>query len=380
MASIRDIQNIIIDYVQDYNTKLNKNLLANEDFFGDTVRILDFLNHYYTYLLDVFDVERIDYVISNMKLIRKYITGLEAKIDIEPIYQVTEDEYRRSKKGVHKVRKLIVPKEEKKDIFDSLVRSYKLYEQEFKNQVYTVYTNDNIYNFTLKEEYFPYIIGLNTDDISKEVITLSKREQKYYEQLPSMLEKFSTNAGINSLDNYERENYHSLFNYSYLKLKNFSFLNFLERKTPKLVTSHQEKIDSNICTNTFFSSIINVGKKSGYSVVGFHENSKFSEGYAESDVYMSNNYKVLDEIGITTAIFRTDKVHSPHYLELIKLYPAQAQIKFIDYLLEHSTLNKIELLKQYQNRLKRALFDQLNLEYRLQESMYEDNKKGMITV
>lgn len=371
VSNIKNIQEIIINYVQDYNQKLNKNLLVNEDFFGDTLRLIDFLNNYYTYLVKSKDEERILNVLDHFELLRKEVTGLELPSTHDVLSYITEDEYRQMKKGVYKVRKMILPLEEKENILKGLSKSYELYENAFKDQLYMVYTNDNIHNFELKERYFPHVIGLNLENQTKDVDTLDSKEIEYYQGLPFMLETMTTKKGLSSLDQYERKNYHSLFNYSYLKTKNLAFFNFSKLTTPMLVVNSFRKIESNVKTNTFFATPIQVGKKSAYSVVGFHENSKFSDGFADSDIHMKDSKKVKGDMGITTAIFRKNKLLPPHHFELIKLFTVTEQIHFIDEILENEVMEKAyQHLKQYQNRLKRSLCDQLSLEYQL---------KGMIS-
>ncbi len=365
VSKMKNIQKIIIDYVQDYNQGLNKNLLANEDFFGDTIRLLDFLNNYYSYLVKIKDQVRISNVLEHMDLLRKEVTGLEED-QMPPQASITEDEYRQMKKGVLKVRKMIFPLETKQMILNDVMKSYDLYESCFKDQLYMVYTNENIYNFELKERYFPYVIGLNLEDQKKDVDTFTSKELEYYQQLPSMLKEITSN--MMSLDAYERNNHHSLFNYSYVKAKTLSFFNFAQMKMPMLVVNNSKKIDSNVKTNTFFATPIEVGQKDAYSLIGFHENSKFSDGYAEAEIYMKDSKKIKGDVGITTAIFKKNKLLPPYHYELIKVFPVTKQIHFIDQILETNERDAAyQSLKQYQNRLKRGLCDQINLEYQLKQ-------------
>lgn len=367
---MKDIQEIIQIYVKDYNQKLNKNLLVNEDFFGDTLRIIDFLNHYYTALIHLKDYQMIYFVLDHVDFIRKYIIGLG--LSTKPSYMITDDEYRQARKGVHKVRKMIPSVSSKKDIFHHLLTSYQRYDENFKDQTYIVYTNDNIYNFELKEEYFPHVIGMNLEDKIQDVDTFTEKEKAYYHQIPEMLQKLSSESGLKSLDEYERKNYHSLFNYSYLKVKNISFLNFMSLDTPMFIVNNSKKVDSNVRTNTFFASPIKVGKKESYSMIGFHENSKFSQGYAESNVYLKDTHQIHGEMGITTAIFRKSKSNPSFPLELVKIFTLHEQIQFIDYILRNNdSLSHMKDLINYQGRLKRSLCDQINLEYQLKDMMYE---------
>ena len=71
MDELKEFQQIIELYVQDYNTRLHKKLLVNEDFFGDTIRIIDFLNHYYQEILKEKDLTQTLKVKENLHLIRK---------------------------------------------------------------------------------------------------------------------------------------------------------------------------------------------------------------------------------------------------------------------------------------------------------------------
>ena len=153
MDELKEFQQIIELYVQDYNTRLHKKLLVNEDFFGDTIRIINFLNHYYQEILKEKDLTQTLKVKENLHLIRKVFTGInEAPLVLKPI-SITSDEYRRSKKGVHKVRRIIPSIAEKQHLFDKILKSYDLYNKYFKNQEYLVYTNNSIYTFELKENY-----------------------------------------------------------------------------------------------------------------------------------------------------------------------------------------------------------------------------------
>lgn len=373
MAELKNIQRIIELYVQDYNKKLGKNLLLNEDFFGDTLRLIDFLNHYYDYLIKEKDEQRISFVIEQIPFIRKYITGLTPQEDSYTLSVITDDEYRQANKGVLKVRKLIPSISEKRNTLGQALSSYKRYEEEFKNQVYMVYTNDNIYNFELKEEYLPPILGLNLEDQVKDVYTMGDKEKEYYQKLPGMLEKMCTNEGIMALDTYEHKNFHSLFNYSYVKTKNISFQHFMNLRKPMLVISNHKKVDSNVKTSTFFATPILVGKSSSYSIVGFHENSKFSKRYAESKI-CKKAQEIKGEYGITTSIFRQNKILPPHHFELVRLFTISEQVNFINEVLNHPHTKNLSDLKQYQDRLKRSLYDQINLEYKLEAVLKEHTK------
>lgn len=366
MSKMKNIQEIIINYVQDYNQELNKNLLANEDFFGDTLRLLDFLNNYYTYLVKSKDQERISNVLEHIDLLRREVTGLEEQTNQELIH-MTEDEYRQMNKGVLKVRKMIFPLETKGLILNNLIKAYDFYKTSFKDQLYMVYTNENIYNFELKERYFPQVIGLNLEDQKRDVDTFTTKELEYYQSLPQMLREMTSKQGLESLDAYERKYHHSLFNYSYVKSKTMAFFNFVQMNTPMLVVNNSKKIESNVKTNTFFATPIEVGQRKAYSLVGFHENSKFSDGYAASEIYIKDSKKIKGDVGITTAIFKKNKLLPPHHYELIKLFPVTQQISFIDQMLDNKEGDLYQPLKQYQHRLKRRLCDQISLEYQLKQ-------------
>ena len=45
MIDYKKFGQIITSYVEDYNNTLNKKLLIDDDFFGDTIRLIDFLNN-----------------------------------------------------------------------------------------------------------------------------------------------------------------------------------------------------------------------------------------------------------------------------------------------------------------------------------------------
>lgn len=362
MDELKEFQQIIELYVQDYNTRLHKKLLVNEDFFGDTIRIIDFLNHYYQEILKEKDLTQTLKVKENLNLIRKVFTGInEAPLVLKPI-SITSDEYRRSKKGVHKVRRIIPSIAEKQHLFDKILKSYDLYNEHFKNQEYLVYTNNSIYTFELKEDYFPHVIGLSLDDNVNDVFNLSEKEQNYYQQLPVMIKHMNTQTALQQLERYEYR-HHSLFNYAYLKVKNGSFLNFCVLNQPMFVRHTDRKEGTNIKSNTYFIKPMCLLESQAYSLLGFHENSKFSQGYAESDIRLIEKKKPKGECGITSALFRKSKTLSPRNLNLIRLYTMNEQIQFINEIIPHLEQGHVvKELHEYQNRLKQSLFDYMNLE------------------
>ena len=363
MRDYKKFWQIITSYVEDYNNTLNKKLLIDDDFFGDTIRLIDFLNKYYKLISNSKDVNKINAIKENVNTIRECFTGLNQKEEELFKTNINLDTYRQAKKGVHKVRKLIPSVSEKKEIIDSLVDSYNIFNDKFKNQEFLVYTNNSLYSFELKEDYFPHVIGLSLEDNVEEQSDLSEKEISYYKNLPNMLNKLNNLASLESLDKYEHDNYHSLFNYSYLKVKNTCFRNFYYNKLPMFVYHNIKKENSNIKTNTYLLKPIILENETSFASIAFHENSKFNFGYAESNIEFGDKLKINGEYGITTALFKKDKIIGPRNFNLVRMYTINEQIKFIDMIEKDIKDSKItKELKDYQNRLKRSLFDYINLE------------------
>ena len=366
MRDYKKFWQIITNYVEDYNNTLNKKLLANDDFFGDTLRLIDFLNKYYKMLLSNNSIDKIKNVKKNINIIRECFTGLNQEKNKLYDSQLSLDSYRQSKKGVHKVRKLIPSIAEKKEIFDSLLTSYEVFESKFKNQEFLIYTNNSLYSFELKEEYFPHVIGLSLDDNISEQYELNEKEINYYKNLPNMLKTLTKSDLLKSLDKYEHDNYHSLFNYAYLRVKNNSFKNFYYNKNPMLVNHYIKKENSNMKTNTILLKPFLLENELVFSTIGFHENSKFNFGYSDTDIEFKDKLKFIGEYGIVTSLFKKDKILGPRNFNLVKIYTINEQINFIDILESNIKNAKImKELKDYQNRLKRSLFDYINLECRI---------------
>ena len=114
MRDYKKFGQIITSYVEDYNNTLNKKLLIDDDFFGDTIRLIDFLNKYYKLISNSKDVNKINAIKENVNTIRECFTGLNQKEEELFKTNINLDTYRQAKKGVHKVRKLIPSVSEKK--------------------------------------------------------------------------------------------------------------------------------------------------------------------------------------------------------------------------------------------------------------------------
>lgn len=366
MNQYENFQKIIVEYVNDYNKELEKKLLADEDFFGDSIRLIDFLNKYYKMAFSKNDSARLLSIKKNLDIIKSCFTGINKKNDNIYDPNISLDIYRQSKKGVHKVRRIIPSISDKQKIFDSLIDSYDVYNKNYKNQEYLVYTNNSIYDFELKDDYFPHIIGLSLKDNMEDHHNLADKEIEYYKNLPKMINQLKSPKALKSLDNYEHNNLHSLFNYSYLNVKNSCFQNFYFDNLPMLVYNNKKKENSNVKMNTYFLKPIKINQQIAFSSIGFHENSKFNFGYAESNIEFIDKIKLNGECGVTTALFKKDKNISVRDFKLVKIFTINEQIKYIDFLLHQLNNKKIvnEFFK-YQMRLKKSLFEYVNFECRI---------------
>lgn len=363
MIELEKFQELMRSYGENYNQCFNKHLQMNEDFFGDTIRMIDFLNHYYHELLKENKKEELALIQKNFSFLRHIFTGIdENPIDLSQL-PISPDEFRQSKKGVLKVRRIIPTPIEKHTLFSQLLDLYQLFNEEFEDQEYLVYTNNSIHSFELKPSYFPHVIGLSLEDAPKDMYHYSEKEKEYYQNLPRMLERMNQKEVLQNLDQYEHKRNHSLFNYAYLKVKSSSFLSIYNKEMPLFVCHTDHKEGSNIKINVFLSKPVKLEEQLAYVYLGFHENSKFNEGYAESGINLLEKKKVHGECGITTALFRKNKSKYPRNLKLVKLYTMNEQIQFIEFLLPYLENGHVKKeLTEYQNRLKRSLFDYMNLE------------------